>query len=72
MFTSCEIRLNNSYTLRSTSLCNFSLPKPKTEIYKGSLAYAGVICWNLLPLNIKLSPSSTAFKKSFREWRSSG
>ena len=40
---------NTSYSLRTNNLKITSLPKPKTNFLKKSLAYRGATSWNKLP-----------------------
>ena len=65
MFTLCSHQLNDSYRLRSASVPDLALPKPHTELFKSSLSYSGVKCWNTLPHQLRLSSSYTNFRKCF-------
>ena len=50
MFTKCQENrnVNDSMILRSMTADNFILPKPSTELYKGSLTYSGPVIWSCL------------------------
>ena len=39
--------------LRSVTNHNFSIPKPKSSLYKESLAYSGPVIWNTIPPEMK-------------------
>ena len=54
--------------LRSTTLNNFLLPKPRTELYRNSLAFTGPLVWNCLPQNVKSSSSINGFHNSCIKW----
>ena len=41
--------------LRSVTDHNFTIPKPKSNLYKESLAYSGPVIWNTIPPEIKRS-----------------
>ena len=59
---------NESYSLRSVSAENFILPKPRTELFKNSLAFSGPMIWNCLPNNVKCAPSIDSFHKGCIKW----
>ena len=59
---------NESYSLRSVSADNFILPKPRTELFKNSLAFSGPMIWNCLPNNVKCAPSIDSFHKGCIKW----
>lgn len=54
--------------LRSMTADNFILPKPKTELYKGSMAFSGPIIWASLPNQIKTAPSVESFHSRCIKW----
>ena len=47
---------------------NFILPKPNTELYKGSLAYSGPVIWNCLNNEVKSAPSTESFHNRCIKW----
>ncbi|KAK3096760.1 hypothetical protein FSP39_003001 [Pinctada imbricata] len=57
---------NSNYQLRSITDRDLSIPRHKTEFYKRSLQYSGVILWNELPTHIRLSNSLPTFKNSLK------
>ena len=59
---------NDSLVLRSVTADNFILPKPNTELYKGSLAYSGPVIWNCLNNEVKSAPSTESFHKRCIKW----
>lgn len=63
-----ESLLNTS--LRSISNQHFTIPKPKTTLYKESLSYSGPVIWNSIPLEIKNSLSMSSFTKRMLTWMS--
>jgi len=58
--------------LRSTTLNNYLLPQPKSEMYRKSLAFVGPTIWNCLPQYIKMSSSKEVFHKSCIHWMKNG
>ena len=48
--------------LRSSSNNLLYLPKPKMELFRKGISYAGPKIWNALPLNIRTADSITTFK----------
>ena len=56
MFTKRQVHDNvhDSYVLRSMTADNFLLPKPNTELYKGSLAFSGPVIWSCLETSVKM------------------
>ena len=42
---------NNS--LRSISNNNFTVPMPRTSLFKDSLSYSGPVIWNAIPSDVK-------------------
>ena len=65
----------NLYTHPSSSRYSNSrnhyldLPRPWIDIVKSSIAYAGPLLWNILPINIRSSPSLSSFKRNLRQHR---
>ena len=59
-----EFQSSGSYTLRSETNSELRLPKFKTNLFKNSLQYSGVIIWNELPINIRKSQSLAIFKRN--------
>ena len=47
---------------RSSSTKELIVPRPHTEIFKRSLAYAGPKIWNSLPIAIREVPNINIFK----------
>jgi hypothetical protein len=41
---------------------NLSCPKPRVDIYKTSISYAGSLAWNSLPQNLKSIFKPSSFK----------
>ena len=54
MFTKrqANVNVNDSHVLRSMTANNFLLPKPNTELYKGSLAFSGPVIWSCLETSV--------------------
>lgn len=59
------------HVLRSMAADNFILPKPKTELYKGSMAFSGPIIWGSLPTQVKNAPSVESFHSRCIKWMKS-
>lgn len=57
--------------LRSVTNHNFTIPKPKTSLYKESLSYSGPIIWNAIPADVKTSSTIGLFTNKLRDWLSS-
>ena len=51
----------------STSRLDFTIPKPRIDLYKTSIAFSGSHLWNSLPLEIKTAPTLPTFKKRLRK-----
>ena len=70
MFTKRQVHDNvhDSYVLRSMTADNFLLPKPNTELYKGSLAFSGPVIWSCLETSVKNAPSTTSFHSRCIKW----
>ena len=43
------------------------LPKPRTDLFKTSLAFSGALFWNSLPVHLRSCHSLSSFKKNLRE-----
>ncbi len=59
---------NTNITLRSVSNNNMHVPRPRIEMFKGSLSYSGALIWNSIPLNIRNSTSLTSFTNNCVKW----
>ena len=59
---------NDSLVLRSVTSDNFVLPKPNTELFKGSLAYSGPVIWNCIDNAVKSAPSTESFHNRCIKW----
>ena len=57
----------NSNT-HSSSNNDLSVPRPHTEIFERSLAYAGPKLWNKIPLSIREVSNMSAFKHHMRRF----
>ena len=70
MFTKRQVHenVNESHILRSMSADNFLLPKPNTELYKGSLAFSGPVIWSCLETSVKNAPSVESFHSRCIKW----
>ena len=70
MFTRRQVHDNvhDSYVLRSMTADNFLLPKPNTELYKGSLAFSGPVIWSCLETGVKNAPSTKSFHSRCIKW----
>ncbi len=62
---------NRSITLRSATNEAVHVPRPKTEIFKGSLSYSGAIIWNSIPLHIRNANSIAVFTANCSAWMKS-
>lgn len=58
-------------SLRSTSIINFSTPRPQKELFKQSLMYSGPIIWNNLPNWLKNLETVDSFHKHCIKWMKS-
>ena len=54
--------------LRSVTNHNFTIPKPKSSLYKESLAYSGPVIWNTIPPEIKHSLTIGSFTSKLLNW----
>ncbi len=63
----------NNYRPISISATNEAVhvPRPKTEIFKGSLSYSGAIIWNSIPLHIRNANSIDVFTANCSAWMKS-
>ena len=69
LFHMRDANLNNTASnLRSVAQHNYIVPQAKCNLFKGSLTFSGVIVWNSIPTDIKLSPSLNVFVKSCIKW----
>ena len=59
---------NHSYSTRSASYGMLTIPCPHTSLYKRSLSYHGVIQWNSLPINLRLSTSLDNYKNNYKSF----
>lgn len=59
---------NELQILRSVAADNFVLPKPRTELYKSSLAFSGPVIWNCIDNNVKSAPSVESFHTRCLNW----
>ena len=57
------IERTNAYNLRNT-VNKLAIPLPRTEIFKNSFSYDGVVSWNSLPDHLRQASSLTTFKSS--------
>ena len=54
--------------LRSVTNHNFTIPKPKSSLYKENLAYSGPVIWNTIPPEIKRSLTKGSFTSKLLNW----
>ena len=54
--------------LRNSNRTNFLIPKPHTELFKGSMSYSGVKVWNNIPNHIRGSQSIKFFTDGYTKW----
>lgn len=47
---------------------DFTIPQPKTELFKGSVSYSGAKLWNTIPNNIKESDSIKSVIFNYTKW----
>ncbi len=59
---------NTNMTLRSISNQSIHVPRPRTEMFKGSLTYSGAIIWNSIPINVRNSCSVRSFTNQCVKW----
>ena len=59
---------NRPSYLRSANELNYLVPRPKSELYKGSMSYSGAKVWNSIPNNIKQSQSIKSFSFNYVKW----
>ena len=45
---------------------NMYIPLLKYQTSRKSVKYSGVITWNAIPANIKMSPSVASFKRKYK------
>ena len=58
--------IDHSYGTRTHLNSEFSLPRPRTELGKQSIKYAGVKIWSEIPLDIKSSDKLQVFSDKFK------
>ena len=69
LFQIRDIKLDNTTSnLWSVTHKNYLLPQAKCNLYKGSFSYSGVVVWNSLPTNIKVSSLLETFVRLCTEW----
>jgi hypothetical protein len=66
MFNS--INENCPYGLRSATLNNLQVPRPKSEYFKRTFLYSGTNLWNSLPSNIKRLNNEICFKTKVKDY----
>ena len=54
--------------LRSSNKTDFLIPKPNTELFKGSMSYSGVKVWNNIPNDIRQCQSIQSFTVNYTKW----
>ena len=54
--------------LRSSNKTDFLIPKPNTELFKGSMSYSGVKVWNNIPNDIRQCQSIKKFTVNYTKW----
>lgn len=59
---------NTTFNLRSVSNKNFTIPKPKLNIFKRSLSYSGALVWNSIPVEIKNADTIGSFVSKCLRW----
>lgn len=57
-------------SLRSVSNLNFTIPRPKSSMFKTSLSYSGPVIWNAIPSEIKNVGSVSVFTNKLLGWMS--
>ena len=70
MFAKRQVHGNfhDAYVLRSMTADKVLLPKPNTELYKGSLAFSGPVIWSCLETSVKHAPSAKSFHSRCIKW----
>lgn len=73
IFGKCPTYLHQTivcYETRNPNSRNatLTLPKPRIDLYKSSLAYSGTHCWNNLPKHLKEPFSTTTFKEKLGQY----
>ena len=58
--------------LRSSNHLNYLIPKPKKELFKGSMSYSGAQVWNSIHNYIRLCPTINSITSNFIKWIKSG
>ena len=59
---------NRPNHLRSSNKMDFIIPKPKTELFKGSMSYSGAKVWNTIPNDIRECDSIKSFTFNYTKW----
>ena len=54
--------------LRSSNEMNYIIPKPKTELFKGSMSYSGSKLWNSIPNDIRNSKTIKSFTYNYTKF----
>lgn len=57
--------------LRSCSIYNFSVPRPKMELFKQSISFSGPRIWNQIPSSIQSIDTIEKFTSHFIRWKKS-
>ena len=69
MFTAYS---DHHVNLRSSNEIDYKVPKPKTELFKGSLSYSGSKLWNSIPTNIRQSATIKSFTHNYTKLLNNG
>ena len=59
---------SHNYSTRHAQNAHFALVRPRTEVGKKSVKYAGVKCWENIPLQLKEYRIPKSFKSGLKQY----
>ncbi len=54
--------------VRNISAIDFTIPRPRIELFKEGMSYSGSRIWNSIPVNIRLNKTIKQFTQNFTNW----
>ena len=69
LFQMREVNLDSTLSnLKSVANKHYVLPQARCNLFKGSLSFSGVLIWNSIPIDKRISSSLHMFSKRCSEW----
>jgi hypothetical protein len=63
-----EYREPVGINVRNISAIDFTIPRPRIELFKEGMSYSGSRIWNSIPVNIRLNKTIKQFTQNFTNW----